>query len=124
MAAAFTAAGSLFNTMWTEKPWWKEDSQPAPIHAPAAAGEHRARTVREPSEPSEGGGRAFSSIDTDERESMVMAMSPAPEPTGWRGILYRLEQSPIAKWLIIGSALIGFGWILIEYFNRRTNKLN
>jgi hypothetical protein len=48
IAAAITACGSLFNTMWSSRPWWAGETAPkVEAHAPAPV-RHVSTTVEEP----------------------------------------------------------------------------
>lgn len=119
IAALITAAGSMFNTVWTEKPWWKEEA-PTPIAAEAFTspnGTHRVRPA-----PSRATAAETMSVEASEGAPM-MTMSPSPEPTLWQKTQWYFENHTTATWLVAGSFLIGLGWLVSELFFHRKKKI-
>jgi hypothetical protein len=122
IAAAITAIGSVFNTVWVEKPWWKE-APPTPIVRESLERSAPPRAYYR-SEAGEGspvsGARAPASIEVP--EAMVMSTASGPEPTLWESFLIKLKTHPVSTWLILGSVLIGAIWIGVEIYEHYKKK--
>jgi hypothetical protein len=106
LAAAITALGSIGNTMWTERPWWKDP----PAATATAEYVPAPKMYRAPSSVSMDDGTLKS-----EKPIIAMSMAPAPE-TIWD----KLKGIPMTTWLIIGSAIVGGAYALIEYLHSRS----
>lgn len=87
-AALITGTVSMFNTVWTERPWWMVSEKTSIDTATSA------------------------------NMAMVMSTSPGPELGLFNDFLVRMEHSPISTWLIVGSVVIIAVFAAIEYFHR------
>lgn len=111
VAAGITALGSVFQTVWTERPWWLAKDEPAPVVAsaqpPSAASDGFVKMRKEPemavrsarapaSEPVVAPAEAMTAISVEPpTASHEVAMSSAPE-RGWS----------IWRWMVIFSVVV------------------
>ena len=136
LAAAITALGSVGDTMWTERPWWK-DPVPTEIHAPAVV--PVLKKAREtPAVVSFTMPKGLSETRRDAPKSVarevdtVVITSPAPviaveKPntmvtpprTLYQTFLIHLEHHSITTWLIIGSVVVFGIFMVVEFLHRR-----
>lgn len=145
LAAIITVAGSFLNTMWTERPWWKQE---APVAMVASATEGHVNTdyvhglnyndenakggeiasveVAEPqamsadstesTEP-----QAMSADSAEPQESMVMSAAPDDESL-LNGVRTQMKNNPFQFWGTILAGLVGSVSTIVEYFHRKKKK--
>ena len=133
LAAIITVAGSFLNTMWVERPWWKQKAPEAivsPINVSSApittntdefvhhiTGAPNASLAASaaPQELAE----TASAMDSEPQASVTMSF----EPTWYDGILDKMEDEPIKFWGTIAAGIVGAVSMLVEYLFRKKKKL-
>ena len=109
LAAAITALGSIVNTMWTERPWWKEPPIAPIVH-----------TAIQPK--SEASGYHTTAPMTFANTAMIKR-EVASVPTEVKLSLWdRINSISVSTWLIVASSGVGFVSAAVEYFHRRNAK--
>lgn len=112
VAAVITAVGSVFDTMWSTRPWWV-DSQPTPMVSVESA------PVEKPVH--------ISSIKTFNRTIDNQANIPPEEESNSAPAstaMFSMGEEPIhvSKWLLFGSIFVGAVYGVIEFFHYRKKK--
>jgi hypothetical protein len=109
VAAAITALGSVFDTMWSQKPWWA-DEQPAPIVQVVSKYQPRGfDAANDPAKKNYYSEKSEKSPETAGVEQVQSASSP-------------VHQFHIEKWFFYGAVFIGSVYVIVEYFWDRIRK--
>jgi hypothetical protein len=109
IAAAVTALGSFFNTMWTERPWWKEPP-PSPIVAPV-------------SPPKNDYNVGVSGLGFSMKDETAPTTAAAPRLSLWEKFLNQLQRSPTATWIMIAAGAIGISSLVYELLWKRRDRI-
>lgn len=130
IAAGVTAFGSMFQTMWTDRPWWMEaeSAKPVPmlremaVRKPASVVESNTESVDKSASPSSHGkSKVAVSASAPTRETQVM-MSVSSDMGWWDKVRSRFEHSPWTTWMIVGSVLLTIVAKVVEFILRRRHK--
>ena len=131
LAAIITVAGSFLNTMWVERPWWKQEAPEAivsPINVSSAPitdefvhhlnGAPNASFAASAA-PQESAETASAMDSAEPQASVTMSF----EPTWYDGILNKMKDEPIKFWGTIAAGIVGAVSMLVEYLFRKKKKL-
>ncbi len=132
-AALISALGSVFSTMWQEKPWWK-DPPPVEVHAPAvlpAPKKARETPATVSFTMPKGLSESRRLLPKSSAGEVATVIKPAPvivvekqsvvtTPTRtlYQTFLIHLQYHPITTWLIIGSIGVLGIFVVVEFLHR------
>lgn len=134
IGAIASVCGSIFTTMWQDRPWWKQEAPEAivsPINVSSApittnTDEFVHHITGAPNASFAASAEPQTSVETEsamESAEPQGSVTMSFEPTWYDGILNKMEDEPIKFWGTIAAGIVGAVSMLVEYLFRKKKKL-